>query len=203
MLAKGSVHWILLPLILAIFSFFLYIPLAVLYLLITLFFIIFFRDPERTPSEGIVACADGKITKIEKTEEHLKIITVMNLHNVHVNRAPISGTVTNIEHHNGKHIPAFSKDSEANERVVTTMDTQIGEIKIVQIAGAFARRILPYVKIGDEISKGERIGIIRFGSRVDLYLPIKKVKIDINIGSKVKAAESTIAREISNEDKGL
>lgn len=203
MLAKGSVHWILLPLVLAIFSFFLYIPLAVLYLLITIFFIIFFRDPERTSSEGIVACADGKITKIEKTEEHLKIITVMNLHNVHVNRAPISGTVTNIEHHNGKHIPAFSKDSEANERVVTTMDTQIGEIKIVQIAGAFARRILPYVKIGDEISKGQRIGIIRFGSRVDLYLPINKVKTHINIGSKVKAAESTIAREISNEDKGL
>jgi phosphatidylserine decarboxylase len=200
MLAKGSVHWVLLPLILAVFSFFLYIPLAILYLLITIFFLIFFRDPERTPKEGIVACADGKIAKIEETEHHLKIITIMNLHNVHVNRAPISGIVKNIEHRDGKHVPAFSKDSEANERVITTMDTKIGEVKIVQIAGAFARRILPYVKKGNEISKGQRIGIIRFGSRVDLYLPKNKVKAQTDIGSKVKAAESTIAREIANED---
>ncbi len=199
MLAKGSVHWIVLSLILGIFSFFLYVPLAVLYLLITIFFMIFFRDPERTPSEGIVACADGKITKVEETEDCLKIITVMNLQNVHVNRAPISGIVKNMEHQNGKHVPAFSKDSEANERVITTLDTHIGEVKIVQIAGAFARRIVPYIKIGDELSKGQRIGIIRFGSRVDLYLPINKVKIDVNIGSKVKAAESTIAKENTNE----
>jgi phosphatidylserine decarboxylase len=200
MLAKGSVHWILLSLILAILCLFLYLPLAVLYILITIFFIIFFRDPQRTAGSGIVACADGRVWKIEDTEEYYKIITVMNLHNVHVNRAPISGKVKSLEHHDGKHTPAFSKDSDANERVITTMDTKIGEVIIVQIAGAFARRIVPYVTIGDEISKGQRIGMIRFGSRVDVYLPKNKIKIQLSSGSKVKAGESTIAVEITDEN---
>jgi phosphatidylserine decarboxylase len=200
MFAKGSIHWIVLPLILAILSFFLWIPLAVLFLLIVVFFIIFFRDPERDPEKGIVACADGKVTKIEDSKEHLKIVTVMNLQNVHVNRAPISGRVKKIEHFDGRHIPAFNKDSEANERVITTMDTEIGEVKIVQIAGAFARRIASYVKSGNEVRKGQRIGIIRFGSRVDLYLPKNKVRLQVDIGAKVKAAKTTVAMEIIDEN---
>lgn len=200
MLAKGSQSWILLSLVLAILSIFLFIPLAVFYFLVTFFFIIFFRDPERIPKDGIVACADGKITKIEKVDDQVKIVTVMNLHNVHVNRAPYDGVVTNIEHHNGKHIPAFSKDSDRNERVKTTLTTHIGEIKIIQIAGAFARRIEPYVHEGDNIKKGQRIGMIRFGSRVDLYLPENKVKITASEGDLVRAAESQIAKEIQYEN---
>lgn len=196
MLAKGSMTWIGLSLILAVLSIFLFIPLAVLYVLIAIFFIIFFRDPERTPSEGIVAPADGKVTKIEKGSDNVKIITVMNLHNVHVNRAPIDGKVRRITHYTGKHVPAFNKDSDKNERVETLLDTNIGEIKMVQIAGAFARRIDPYVSEGQEVLKGQRIGIIKFGSRVDLYLPREKVKVNIKEGQGVKAAESTIANEV-------
>lgn len=200
MLAKGSLSWILLSLVLAILSIFLFIPLAVFYFLVTFFFIIFFRDPDRTPKDGIVACADGKITKIEKVDDQVKIVTVMNLHNVHVNRAPYDGVVTNIEHYNGKHIPAFSKDSDRNERVKTTLTTDIGEIKIIQIAGAFARRIEPYVHEGENIKKGQRIGMIRLGSRVDVYLPENKITITASEGDLVRAAESQIAKEIQYEN---
>jgi phosphatidylserine decarboxylase len=195
MLAKGSMTWIALSLLLAILSLFLYIPLAFLYVLIAIFFVIFFRDPERNPDEGIVAPADGRISKIEKESDSVKIITVMNLHNVHVNRAPLDGRVRKITHHPGKHVPAFRKDSENNERVETIIDTKIGEVKIVQIAGSFARRIQPYIAEGQEIIKGERIGIIKFGSRVDLYLPGKSVKVIVKERQSVKAAGSKIAEE--------
>jgi phosphatidylserine decarboxylase len=195
MLAKGSMTWIGLSLILTVLSVFLFIPLAVFYVLITLFFIIFFRDPERTPAEGIVAPADGRVTKIVNDGEHVKILTVMNVHNVHVNRAPIDGNVRKITYHQGKHVPAFNKDSEYNERVVTLLDTKIGDVKIVQIAGSFARRIESYITEGQEVLKGERIGIIKFGSRVDLYLPRNRVKICVKEKQGVKAGESTIANE--------
>jgi phosphatidylserine decarboxylase len=195
MLAKGSMTWIGFSLILAVLSLFLFLPLAGMYVLIAIFFMIFFRDPERTPSNGIVAPADGKVTKIERGADFVRIITVMNLHNVHVNRAPMDGKVRKITHHPGKHVPAFNKDSENNERVVTLLDTKIGEVKIVQIAGAFARRIEPYISEGQDILKGQRIGIIKFGSRVDLYLPEKRVKVNVKENQGVKAAESTIALE--------
>jgi phosphatidylserine decarboxylase len=202
MLAKGSVIWILIPLIVMVVFIILYIiPAVILFLVIAVFFTIFFRDPKRKTQKGIVAPADGKITQITRESECVKIVTVMNLHNVHVNRAPVSGKVTKIEHHTGAHVPAFNKDSEKNERMEITMDTQIGKVKMIQIAGAFARRIKPYIRYGDEISKGQRIGIIRFGSRVDLFLPENKVKVIVSEGDKVKAAESQIASEVSHEDR--
>ena len=118
----------------------------------------------------------------------------MNVHNVHVNRMPLDGIVKDVVHHSGIHLPAFKKESEKNERVITTIDTNIGTIKVNQIAGTLARRIVPYIKKGDKLKKGERIGIIRFGSRVDVYLPSKKIKkILVKIGEVVKAGETTIA----------
>ncbi len=91
--------------------------------------------------------------------------------NVHVNRAPLSGTVTSVEHIPGGFVPAFNKESENNERVVWHFDTELGDIEMIQIAGAVARRIVPYVPSGTKVEQGERIGLIRFGSRVDIYLP--------------------------------
>jgi phosphatidylserine decarboxylase len=203
MIAKGSLVWILIPLILAAISIFLFMPLAVLYILITFFFIIFFRDPDRTKKDGIVAPADGKITEIMETDGCIKVVTVMNLHNVHVNRAPIDGKVKDMEHHNGNHVPAFNKESETNERLITTLDTKIGDVKIIQIAGAFARRIEPYIHKEDNIVSGQRIGIIRFGSRVDLLLPKNKVRIVVQKGDNVLAAESQLAVEIEDDKANL
>ena len=160
---------------------------------------LFFRDPERNIGKGIVACADGRIREISNIKDDeigdcTKISTFMNLYNVHVNRIPLDGTIKNVVHISGIHFPAFKKESEKNERVIITIDTNIGTIKVIQIAGTLARRIVPYIKKGDKLKKGERIGMIRFGSRVDVYLPTKMIKIiHVKLGDMVKAEETTLA----------
>ena len=208
--ARGSKKWILLSvttdlvfLILAIFSN--QSDLKIVLLLFTIFLflktaaiIIFFRDPDRNIGKGIVAPADGRIREISKLKDEevvdcTKISTFMNVYNVHVNRVSVEGTVKDVVHKHGIHLPAFKKESEKNERVITTIDTKIGTVKIIQIAGTLARRIDPYIKKGDKLKKGDKIGIIKFGSRVDVYLPSKKVKINVKVGEMVKAGETTIA----------
>ena len=178
---------------------FIFLFFTVIVFFITIGLLIFFRDPERDIANGIVASADGRIRKISNFEDSdvgdcTMISTFMNLYNVHVNRIPFNGTVKDILHKSGIHLPAFKKESEKNERVITLLDTNIGVIKVIQIAGTLARRILPYVKKGDKLKKGEKIGIIKFGSRVDVYLPNKKIKnIRVKIGDMVKAGESALA----------
>jgi len=172
---------------------------SMFFLLISFLLIVFFRDPERIIGPGIVAVADGKIreiTTVHDTEvgECIQISTFMNIHNVHVNRMPLDGTIEEITHYRGAHLPAFKKKSEKNERVVLLIRTDIGWIKIVQIAGTIARRIVPYVSKGNTVKKGGKIGLIRLGSRVDLYLPIKRIKsLVIQVTNKIKAGEDTIA----------
>ena len=129
-------------------------------------FFLVFRDPDRPPAEGIVSPADGKIMAIENdvtvefpnskhkpskskgTEKYIKMCIFMNVHNVHVNRMPMDGTITYVQHFQGPLISAYKKESEKNERVVIQADTEIGPIQIIQIAGLVARRIVPYVKPG-------------------------------------------------------
>ena len=163
------------------------------------FFVMFFRDPERKTGEGFVAVADGKIRDIKKIRDEeigdcTVISTFMNVHNVHVNRMPVDGTISDIVHVSGSYLPAFKKESEKNERLILKIETSIGMVKIIQIAGTLARRIVPYAKKGDKLKKGQRIGIIRLGSRVDVYLPSEKIKqLNVKINDKVKAGENTIA----------
>jgi phosphatidylserine decarboxylase len=108
---------------------------------------------------------------------------------------PFDGKIISIIHLKGSHVPAFKKESDKNERVITIIETKIGKMKVIQIAGTLARRIVPYIKSGDELKKGERIGIIRCGSRVDLYFQMNKIKdVTIKKGEKTKAGESTIAK---------
>jgi len=209
-IARGSLTWISTTLILGCFflvlsfsltanisSVFLFI--SFLLLLLTGFFLLFFRDPERNIGKGIVAAADGKIREISSIRdseigECTKISTFMNVNNVHVNRMPLDGTIKNIVHIPGAHLPAFKKESERNERVILTINTEIGIVKVIQIAGTLARRIVPYVKNGDKLKKGEKIGIIRLGSRVDIYIPSKKIKtVHVKIGDAIKAGVNTIA----------
>ena len=96
---------------------------------------------------------------------------------------PLAGTIEKLAHHPGGHVPAFQKESDANERVVLLVRTDIGLLKIVQIAGTVARRIIPYVTQGSVVKKGEKIGLIRLGSRVDLYLPANRIKALDDSGS--------------------
>ena len=168
-------------------------------LILTLFFLMFFRDPERKTGPGFIACADGKIRDIYNLKdkdigECVCISTFMNVNNVHVNRMPYDGKIISLTHIFGLHLPAFKKESEKNERTIIIVNSKFGKYKIIQIAGTLARRIVPYIKKGDIVKKGKRIGIIRLGSRVDIYLPKKMVKkICIKTGSRIKAGEDCIA----------
>ncbi|VVB60341.1 Putative archaetidylserine decarboxylase proenzyme [uncultured archaeon] len=172
---------------------------SVFLFLISCLLIVFFRDPERTIGHGIVAIADGKIREIQRLRDAevgdcWRISTFMNIHNVHVNRMPFDGLIQTVTHHDGSHVPAFKKESDSNERMVLLIKTDIGLMKIVQIAGTVARRIVPYISEGDFVKKGGKLGLIRLGSRVDLYLPTKKVKaLIIHVQDKIKAGVDTIA----------
>lgn len=209
-LAKGTYSWILTPLIFSILLIFLIIiyPIyyiqflffSILFFLLTLFFIIFFRDPNRKIGNDIIAPADGYIRDIYEYDDKdigqcIILSIFMNVHNVHVNRMPIDGEIKEITPLPGSHLPAFRKESERNERVIIKIKTSIGMVKIIQIAGTLARRIVPYIKKNDIINKGEKIGIIRLGSRVDFYLPNKKnIKYKVKKGDKVRAGESSVAK---------
>lgn len=172
-------------------------------LLTTSFILYFFRDPERFIPEkvqAIVSPADGKIILMEKVkdetflqQEVYKISIFMNVFNVHVNRAPLSGTVEKIIHSPGKFYSADSeKGALQNENCATIITCQTGEkIAFVQVAGLIARRIVNWLETDDNVKQGERFGLIRFGSRVDLYLPSDTVT-SLQIGQKVQAGETII-----------
>jgi phosphatidylserine decarboxylase len=199
-IAKGCLSWVAPPVLGSVLFFVLcwfslwflagFTPVTC----VLIFFVIFFRDPERTIGNGIVAPADGKIRDIKQENDQYLISTFMEVNNVHVNRIPIDGRITQMSHFPGHHLRAWKKESDLNERVVITIQTDIGEVKVVQLAGLIARRVYPYIKEGDILKKGDRIGIIRLGSRVDVYLPVKKIKeIPVKIGDPVKAGVDTIA----------
>lgn len=170
---------------------------------LTLFILAFFRDPERFVPLGedeIVSPADGKVIIAEKVDDNpftkkeaLKVSIFMNVFNVHVNRIPISGLVSDIIYKPGKFYSADSiKGGLENEYcgVVTTTSTG-HQVAYVQIAGLIARRIICWLEPGDQAQKGLRFGLIRFGSRVDLYLPVDS-EISVKVGEKVRAGESII-----------
>jgi phosphatidylserine decarboxylase len=127
-----------------------------------------------------------------------RVAIFMSPFNVHVNRSPLAGTVLATVHRHGGFVPAYRHESANNERQITSLKTAIGIIKIIQIAGTFARRIVPYIHTGQYLRKGQRIGIIQFGSRVDLVLPTDKVKVLVKVNDRVLAGNTSIARIIDN-----
>jgi len=178
--------------------------LAGLLWLIAIFVIQFFRDPARTPplGEGLITSpADGRIVVVGKAidpitgQESLKISVFMNVFNVHSNRSPIQGNVTQVQYFPGSFLNAsVDKASEQNERnAIVIEDTQGRRITCIQIAGLVARRILCYVKPGDSLMRGSRYGFIRFGSRVDVYCPLTAQAL-VSVGDKVSAHSTPLAR---------
>ncbi|MFC7938689.1 phosphatidylserine decarboxylase, partial [Streptomyces sp. NPDC057387] len=159
-------------------------------------FVCFYRArAPYTPGAGCIPPADGVVQSIMPWKDgRTRVAIFMSPLNVHVNRAPLAGTVTSVEHVPGGFVPAFNKESENNERVVWHFDTELGDIEMIQIAGAVARRIVPYVPQGTKVEQGERVGLIRFGSRVDLYLP-EGVEVDVEVGQKTVAGVTRIDRD--------
>ncbi len=167
--------------------------LSVLGLLLSIFFIVFFRDPERTPKgdeNDAVSPADGRVISLKDR----KLCIFMNIHNVHVNRVPLGGTVLEIDYKPGGFIPAFNKDSDVNERNHVIINTDYGNLELTQIAGVLTRRIVSYISEGSVVKRGERIGMIRFGSRVDVIIP-EVYAYSVDVGDRVKAGETIIARK--------
>ena len=156
----------------------------------------FFRDPEREIATGrVISPADGVVQSIMPWKDgRTRVAIFMSPLNVHVNRAPLAGTVASVEHVPGGFVPAFNKESEHNERVVWHFDTELGDIEMVQIAGAVARRIVPYVPQGSKVEQGERIGLIRFGSRVDVYLP-QGIEAAVEVGQPTQAGVTRLDRD--------
>lgn len=178
-------------------------PLAALGLLLALFSLWFFRNPDRTPPPGtglVVSPADGRIVYAGESPPGRyaatagkRVSVFMSGIDVHVNRAPVSGRVTAVRYHKGAfHVASVDKASLMNEQNGVTITTPEGrKVTYVQIAGIVARRIVCDLKEGDEVRQGQRVGMIRFGSRVDLYLPAE-ARLPVAPGDRVRAGESVL-----------
>jgi phosphatidylserine decarboxylase len=175
--------------------------LGICLLLLGLFVFSFFRNPDRAiPCEAglIVAPADGRVVVIKEEENEgrpgKRISIFLAIWNVHVNRAPAAGTITHLEYKPGKFLAAYNADASLqNEQNVFTQTTEDGEIVYKQIAGWVARRVVAWKKAGDTVTRGERIGLVRFGSRVDLWLP-DRAEILVKVGDNVSGGSSVLAR---------
>jgi phosphatidylserine decarboxylase len=177
--------------------------LAFLLTLIAIWVAYFFRDPERTGERGeqlVVAPADGKVVQIVEVDEPaflksraIQISIFMNVFNVHVNRYPVTGTVGYVHYNPGKFMNAAAdKASLENEQSSVGIETERYRVLVRQIAGLIARRIVTYSKVGDPAKQGERFGLIRFGSRVDVFVPVGS-KVLVSTGQTTTAGVTTVA----------
>ncbi|MBS0233190.1 MAG: phosphatidylserine decarboxylase [Proteobacteria bacterium] len=193
--------------------FFVYPPLGWLCAGITAWIVYFFRDPLRvTPLRPglVVSAADGKISGIEKimppaelglgSEERVRISTFLSIFDVHINRSPVAGRIIRSLYVPGAFLnAALDKASEDNERRILVIETPTdGDVGVVQIAGLVARRIVTFSEIGDTLGVGQRFGLIRFGSRVDIYLPPGKSAL-VSVGQRAVAGETVLADLQSSE----
>ena len=202
-----------------------YFFISFIFLSIIAFIMQFFRDPNRnipTDSGIVVAPADGKILKgkidfmkivnseddpvmkhiLNDGEKGILISTFMSPFDVHVQRAPVSGKIVKIQYYPGKFKVAMGDVHTENEKNLIVIDSEYGKIGVVQIAGFIARRIVKYVKVGDTVNIGDRLGMIRFGSRVNLIIPYDKFKVMVFEGEKPTAGE-TIMAELDEEANAI
>lgn len=202
--AKEGWPFILCAVCLAVVMSFVWPFVSLFFWVIAGFVLQFFRDPARTiPQEpnAVLSPADGRIVTIERTQdpqlnrEAIKVSVFMNVFNVHSNRSPVDGEVTAVNYFAGSFLnAALAKASLENERNAVSVRLANGqEITFIQIAGLVARRILCYAKVGDQLSRGQRYGFIRFGSRVDVYLPLD-AQVNVSIGDHVLATETILAQ---------
>lgn len=177
-------------------------------LLILIYFTQFFRSPERFTNKDakvVYAPADGRIVVVEETIENeyfkdkrIQVSIFMSPYNVHSNRSPVSGELTYHKYHPGKFLVAWHpKSSELNERATLVIRCENGvEVLVRQIAGAVARRIVTYPRVGDRVDQGREIGFIKFGSRVDVFLP-PGTKIDVSLGDSVRSGVTKLSSDFN------
>jgi len=192
--------------LLVVFFYFIYKPFFIISLVLLIFTFYFFRDPERVVPLGddiLVSPADGLITNISETKEgkknYTKVSIFLSIFNVHIQRLPISGVITKVDYIEGKFINAtLDKASDENERLKITIKNSNNLIYVTQIAGLIARRIVNYVKPNENINQGDRYGIIKFGSRVDIEFP-NNFKLLVNEGQQCIGGETIIAQDLKSK----
>ncbi len=195
---KDGIPFVIVPVLIALtFVVFSIWIAAVAFGLLAVFMAFFFRNPHREVPTGpnlIISAADGKVTRIENREDGKFVSVFLSPFDVHINRSPITGTVTNVKLFKGKKAPATSNEaSQTNERNAMTIEGEKMTVVCTQIVGILARRIVCWRSKGDTIRRGERFGLIKFGSRTDLLMP-KNVNIEVKVGDRVKGGETIIAR---------
>jgi phosphatidylserine decarboxylase len=177
---------------------------GLLFLLAGAYVLFFFRDPHRSIPSGagvVVSGADGKVVEVKDLADTpyyrgpcKRVSVFLSLFNVHVNRAPISGTVEEIEHRPGQFLDArLPESSDRNESTTIRLATEYGPVTVRQVAGLVARRIVCKCEVGDELRTGERFGMIKFGSRTEVYLP-PDAEVTVRVGESVQGGASVIAR---------
>ncbi len=189
MIERSALKLLVLLSVFSVLAIALYYPLSIPLILFTIFTAYFFRDPERKIGNGVVSPADGKIDYVSSS----RLEIFMSPFDCHVNRAPMKGKVLKVEFHEGKIVPAYIREKNVRMNEIT-IQAEDGIYKVVQIAGVFARRIVCYVKEGEEVEKGQRIGMIRFGSRVVLEVPEGYIFVK-KVGEKVKAGETVAIKD--------
>ncbi|EMA29397.1 protein sorting system archaetidylserine decarboxylase [Halobiforma nitratireducens] len=218
--APGGWKYAIIPLLAAPFALLYSVAASLLALAVGVGTLAFFRDPDRTPPPtGVVSPADGTVSVLRTEGDRVRLGVFMNVWHVHVVRSPFSATVDGLEHVSGANRPAFSKESDRNERVHLRLETDSSAVSSIDplqaaerdetqdpqperdsdatvtlVAGAFARRIFPYVEPGDDLERGDRLGHIAFGSRVDLVFPPSVDPDDIAVepGDSVTAGETVV-----------
>lgn len=204
-MAKEGIPFILVPLMLALLSgAFAFWLVAAVFAAIALFMLYFFRDPYRVvPNEPgiIVSAADGRVTRIDDNENGKLVSVFLSPLDVHINRSPISGTIKNITYIEGRKMPATSDEASlVNERNSLLIEGDDVTVTCTQIAGILARRIVCWPKAGDNLERGQRFGLIKFGSRTDILMP-PDVEIAVKIGDRVKGGETIIGKVKSENAK--
>jgi len=197
-MAKEGLPFILIPFAIAVLlAFFGWWLAAAVFAFATAFMMYFFRDPERTNTAGpglIISAADGRVTRIEETDDHKVVSVFLSPLDVHINRSPIAGKVLQISHVKGHKKPATSDAASfVNERNALLIEGDDLTVTCTQIAGILARRIVCWPREGTTLDRGQRFGLIKFSSRTDLEFP-KDCEVMVTIGDRVRGGETVIAR---------
>ncbi|WP_049928500.1 protein sorting system archaetidylserine decarboxylase [Halopiger goleimassiliensis] len=207
--APGAWKYAIFPLLAAPFALLISAGAGLATLALAVGTLAFFRDPDRNPPPtGVVSPADGTVSVLREEGDRVRLGVFMNVWHVHVVRAPVAASVVDVEHVSGAHRPAFSKDSDRNERVHLALETDSPNLPdasgreadatqdatVTLVAGAFARRIFPYVEPGDDVERGDRLGHIAFGSRVDLVFPpsVDPEDLAVEPGDSATAGETVV-----------
>jgi len=161
-----------------------------------LFFAVFFRDPERSVGEGVVSAADGRVRAVAREGATWRVSVFMNVSNVHVNRFPVDGRIEDVQNRGEGFRAAFRPEADRNVQRRYRLSTALGPVEVIQITGIVARRLVSFVDVGAVGKRGERLGMIVLGSRVDVLLPADRATPVVRVGDRVRAGTSSIAREI-------